>query len=77
MVEYIIIVALVAVAAIGSYSFFGETIQHQVASLAGEISGHDQAAAATENAKKSAEAAEASAAVKSNMSTFHDSAKVQ
>lgn len=39
MTEYIIIVALIAVAAIGVYSMFGETIRGQVAGLAGEVAG--------------------------------------
>lgn len=41
MTEYIIIVALIAVAAIGVYSFFGETIRNQVAGLSAEMSGQD------------------------------------
>jgi Flp pilus assembly pilin Flp len=50
MTEYIIIVALIAVAAIGVYSMFGQTIRGQVAGLAGEVSGKgatDGKAAAT------------------------------
>ena len=39
MTEYIIIVALIAVAAIGVYSMFGKTIRGQVAGLAGEVAG--------------------------------------
>ncbi|WP_417763365.1 Flp family type IVb pilin [Shewanella sp.] len=39
MTEYIIIVALIAVAAIGVYSFFGQTIRNQVAGLSSEMSG--------------------------------------
>ena len=39
MTEYIIIVALIAVAAIGVYSLFGKTIRNQVAGLAGEVAG--------------------------------------
>jgi Flp pilus assembly pilin Flp len=39
MVEYIIIVALIAIAAIGVYSYFGETVRHQVAGMASELSG--------------------------------------
>jgi len=39
MTEYIIIVALIAVAAIGVYSFFGEAIRGQMASMTNEISG--------------------------------------
>ncbi|WP_076410099.1 Flp family type IVb pilin [Shewanella sp. UCD-KL12] len=39
MTEYIIIVALIAVSAIGVYSFFGQTIRNQVAGLSAEMSG--------------------------------------
>ena len=39
MTEYIIIVALVAVAGISTYKIFGETIRHQVAGLADEVAG--------------------------------------
>src|SRR4051812_13315063 len=46
MTEYIIIVALIAVAAIGVYSMFGQTIRGQVAGLAGEVSGNSTATAA-------------------------------
>ncbi|QYJ86832.1 pilus assembly protein [Shewanella mesophila] len=41
MTEYIIIVALIAVSAIGVYSFFGKTIRNQVAGLSAEMSGND------------------------------------
>jgi Flp pilus assembly pilin Flp len=44
MTEYIIIVALIAVAAIGVYSMFGQTIRGQVAGLAGEVAGTGAAA---------------------------------
>ncbi|WP_419555604.1 Flp family type IVb pilin [Shewanella eurypsychrophilus] len=47
MTEYIIIVALIAVSAIGVYSFFGQTIRNQVAGLASEISGVDSSAQIT------------------------------
>lgn len=39
MTEYIIIVALIAVSAIGVYSFFGKTVRNQVAGLSAEVSG--------------------------------------
>ena len=39
MTEYIIIVALIAVAAIGVYSFFGEAIRGQTAAMTTELSG--------------------------------------
>ncbi|RWU08749.1 pilus assembly protein [Pseudidiomarina gelatinasegens] len=39
MTEYIIIVALIAVAAIGVYSLLGKTVRGQVAGIANEITG--------------------------------------
>ncbi|GAB3298697.1 Flp family type IVb pilin [Pseudidiomarina andamanensis] len=39
MTEYIIIVALIAVAAIGVYSLLGKTVRGQVAGIASEITG--------------------------------------
>ncbi|RJG39545.1 pilus assembly protein [Motilimonas pumila] len=45
MTEYIIIVALIAVAAIGVYGLFGSTVRNQVASMATELGGNDGSAA--------------------------------
>ena len=39
MTEYIIIVALIAVAAIAVFQFFGQTIRSQTAGIAHEVSG--------------------------------------
>ena len=39
MTEYIIIVALIAVAAIGVYSYFGATIRAQMAGMTNELAG--------------------------------------
>lgn len=39
MMEYVIIVALIAVAAIGVYSTFGQSVRNQTAGLAKEIAG--------------------------------------
>jgi Flp pilus assembly pilin Flp len=39
MTEYIIIVALIAVAAIAVYQFFGQTVRSQMAGIAQEVSG--------------------------------------
>lgn len=52
MVEYIIIVALIAIAAIAAYSFFGQTIRSQVAGMAQDLSGTENkgTAAAGESA---------------------------
>ena len=41
MTEYIIIVALIAVAAIGVYSYFGQTLRNQTAGMAAEMAGKD------------------------------------
>ena len=56
MTEYIVIVALVAVAAIGVYSLLGQTIRNQTAGLALEIAGTN-ADAALNNATASSGAA--------------------
>ncbi|WP_416395002.1 Flp family type IVb pilin [Allohahella sp. A8] len=45
MTEYIIIVALIAVAAIGVYGLFGSAVRNQVASMASEMGGTEGAAA--------------------------------
>ncbi len=55
MVEYIIIVALIAIAAIAAYSFFGQTIRGQVAGMAQDLSGSDNTGTAA--AQGSAEGA--------------------
>lgn len=47
MTEYIIITALVAIAAIGAFMFFGNTARQQVAGMATELSGQDAAAQRT------------------------------
>ncbi|KRG75615.1 pilus assembly protein [Stenotrophomonas ginsengisoli] len=39
MTEYIIIVALIAIAAIGVFTFFGGTVRSQVAGMANELAG--------------------------------------
>lgn len=41
MTEYIIIVALIAVAAIGVYQLFGATVRDQTAAIAQEVAGVD------------------------------------
>jgi Flp pilus assembly pilin Flp len=53
MTEYIIIVALIAVAAIGVYSFFGQAIRSQMAGMTNELAGKS----GTTNVNKAAEAA--------------------
>lgn len=56
MTEYIIIVALIAVAAIAVYQFFGQTIRSQTSGIAKEISGKSASDAIT-NSQTASEAA--------------------
>ena len=56
MTEYIIIVALIAVAAIAVYQFFGQTIRSQTAGIAKEVSGQSATADIT-NAQTTATSA--------------------
>ncbi|THF64563.1 pilus assembly protein [Pseudothauera nasutitermitis] len=48
MTEYIVIVALIAVAAIAVYQFFGQTIRSQTAGIALEVSGQSASSAISE-----------------------------
>lgn len=41
MTEYIIIVAMIAIAAIAVYQYFGQTVRNQTAAIAQELSGKD------------------------------------
>jgi type IV pilus assembly protein PilA len=50
MTEYIIIVALIAIAAIAAYSFFGDTVRLQVGNMAAELGGGEGDAAAAKAA---------------------------
>ncbi len=57
MTEYIIVVALIAIAAIGVYQFFGQTVRNQTAGIAMELSGQN-GQGAVNNAQAAATAAE-------------------
>lgn len=73
MTEYIIIVALIAVAAIGVYSLFGEAIRSQMAGMTNEVSGNN---ASTNQAKAKAAATKSDAeAVKKTMGTYGNAQK--
>ena len=41
MTEYIIIVALIGIAAIGVYNLFGKTVRHQQAAVSAAVGGDD------------------------------------
>lgn len=56
MTEYIVIVALIAVAAIGVYQLFGQTVRSQTAAIVNEVGGVTGAASIAE-AKAAATAA--------------------
>jgi len=64
MTEYIIITALIAVAAIAAYSYFGQTLQQQVAGMASEMSGNS-----AKDHIKDAQTAAASAATNADKKT--------
>ena len=64
MTEYIIIVALVAVAAIGVYQYFGQVMRSQTAAVAKELAGEDGTAQTTV-AKTAAQGASAQTKAKS------------
>ncbi len=69
MTEYIIIVALIAIAAIAVYQFFGNTVRNQTAAIANELAGSDGTAAKTA-AQTAATAAATEANVKRNLDTY-------
>ena len=62
MTEYIVMVALIGVAAIGAYSFLGQSIRGATAGLALEIAGEDAKGGIDEAKKASDEAVQASQA---------------
>ena len=63
MTEYIVIVALIGVAAIGAYSFLGQSIRGATAGLALEIAGEDAKGGIDEAKKASDEAVRTSQAM--------------
>lgn len=69
MTEYIIIVALIAIAAIAVYQYFGSTVRNQTAAIAQELAGNDGTAAKTK-AQTDATAGAAKAATKETLDTY-------
>ncbi|NTV93980.1 MAG: hypothetical protein HGA75_01000 [Thiobacillus sp.] len=59
MTEYIIIVAMVALAAIAVYQYFGQTVRNQTAAMSQELAGEDGSAARTAAATAAGNAATA------------------
>lgn len=69
MTEYIIVVALVAVAAIGVYTFLGQTLRSQTAGIALELSGQN-ADAAISDARSSASSAQTTASQRKGLDSY-------
>lgn len=69
MTEYLIITALIAVAAITVFAFFGQAIRNQIAGLAQEVSGQSAQTAITQ-AQTSATTAQTDANKQKNLSTY-------
>ena len=72
MTEYIVIVALIGVAAIGAYSFLGQSIRGATAGLALEIAGED-ARAGIDEAKKASDEAIRSSQTKATLKEYNAS----
>lgn len=70
MTEYVIIVALIAVAAIGVYSLFGRTVRSQTAGLAQEVAGVD-AGAAIGQAGRAAASAQTNANTQKGLANYN------
>ncbi len=68
MTEYIIIVALIAIAGIAAWSFFGQTMQGAVADVSTELSGEQSG----NTAQTGAQAAVTEAADSENMSDYDE-----
>lgn len=71
MTEYIIIVALVAVAAISVYNIFGDTVRGQVGNMASELGGGSGSTATAEAVTK----AEAESREQYNLADFDQDEK--
>lgn len=69
MTEYIIIVAMIAIAAIAVYQYFGQTVRNQTAAIAQELAGNDGTAAKA-NAQSSAGQAESVGNTKNTLDDY-------
>jgi Flp pilus assembly pilin Flp len=69
MTEYIVIVALIAVAAIAVYQFFGQTVRSQMGGIAQEVSGKS-ASTAISNAQGTADSAVTEGTTKKGLNAY-------
>jgi len=70
MSEYIIITAVIAVAAIGTFGYFGQAIESQTAGMAKSITGED-ASSAESNANDASSSAESAASNENTMDSYN------
>ncbi len=73
MTEYIIIVALIAVAAIAAFTYFGSSVRNQTSAMTEELAGQSGAAQNTA-AGAAAEASATDAAKTKTLKNYADSA---
>ncbi|WP_351075525.1 pilus assembly protein [Shewanella sp. CAL98-MNA-CIBAN-0140] len=75
MTEYIIIVALIAIAAIGAFTMFGDVVRNQTASMAAELGGSgSEATKATNQATKQGKEAVTIAAKEGGLDKYNATA---
>ena len=78
MTEYIIIVALIAIGAIGVYSAFGRTVQSQMAAVSNGLAGQGtKAQAGVKQAGTEADAATTDAGTALGLDTYSNNVKDQ
>ncbi len=73
MTEYIIIVALIAIAAIAAFTYFGGTVRNQTAAMTEELAGQS-GKSENEAAGKNADNAAADAGTSKTLKNYADSA---
>lgn len=73
MTEYIIIVALIAIAAIAAFTYFGSTVRDQTTAMTEELAGQS-GKAQNEAAGKAADSAATDAAKTKTLKDYADSA---
>lgn len=73
MTEYIIIVALIAIAAIGVFSAFGNVVKGQTGAIAAELGGQN-GSMSNNHAQQNATAADVRGKAKHDLSDFQDKA---
>lgn len=71
MTEYIIIVAMIAIAAIAVYQYFGQTVRNQTAAIAQELAGNS-GTTARGNASTAAGQAETAGNTKNTLEDYVD-----